>query len=40
MKPETETKVFPTVDNIFQAAERLRKVAIHTPLQPNQTGSI
>lgn len=35
MKSETEQKFFPTVDNIFQAAERLRKVAIHTPLQPN-----
>ena len=35
MKPENDKKTFPTVDNIFQAAERLRKVAIHTPLQPN-----
>ena len=35
MKPETDQIVFPNVDNIFQAAERLRKVAIHTPLQPN-----
>ncbi len=35
MKSETDQIVFPNVDNIFQAAERLRKVAIHTPLQPN-----
>lgn len=35
MKSETKQKTFPNIDNIFQAAERLRKVAIHTPLQPN-----
>src|SRR5215213_475322 len=35
MKSETKQIAFPNVDNIFQAAERLRKVAIHTPLQPN-----
>jgi threonine dehydratase len=35
MKSETKQTVFPNVDNIFQAAERLRKVALHTPLQPN-----
>ena len=35
MKSETKQIVFPNVDNIFQAAERLRKVALHTPLQPN-----
>lgn len=35
MKPETNQTVFPNVDNIFQAAERLRKVALHTPLQTN-----
>jgi threonine dehydratase len=35
MKSETGQIIFPNVDNIFQAAERLRKVAIHTPLQPN-----
>ncbi|MEP6902007.1 MAG: pyridoxal-phosphate dependent enzyme, partial [Actinomycetota bacterium] len=35
MKPETDQVIFPNVDNIFQAAERLRKVALHTPLQPN-----
>ena len=35
MKSETRKVTFPSVDNIFKAAERLRKVAIHTPLQPN-----
>ncbi|MCD9186624.1 MAG: threonine ammonia-lyase IlvA [Pyrinomonadaceae bacterium] len=35
MKPETDHRAFPNLDNIFQAAGRLRKVAIHTPLQPN-----
>lgn len=35
MKSETDPTTFPNLDNIFQAAERLRKVAIHTPLQPN-----
>jgi threonine dehydratase len=35
MKSETNQTVFPNVDNIFQAAERLRKIALHTPLQPN-----
>jgi threonine dehydratase len=35
MKSETSKITFPNVDNIFKAAERLRKVAIHTPLQPN-----
>lgn len=35
MKTETKQSVFPVVDNIFQAAERLRKVAAHTPLQLN-----
>jgi threonine dehydratase len=35
MKSETKQTVFPNLDNIFQAAERLRKVAIHTPLQQN-----
>lgn len=35
MKSETKKVTFPNVDNIFKAAERLRKVAIHTPLQPN-----
>jgi threonine dehydratase len=35
MKTETSQITFPNVDSIFQAAERLRKVAIHTPLQPN-----
>ncbi|HQU85085.1 MAG TPA: threonine ammonia-lyase IlvA [Pyrinomonadaceae bacterium] len=35
MKSETKQTAFPNIDNIFQAAERLRKVAIHTPLQPN-----
>ena len=35
MKTETSQLTFPNVDSIFQAAERLRKVAIHTPLQPN-----
>jgi threonine dehydratase len=35
MNPEAKQIVFPNIDNIFQAAERLRKVAIHTPLQPN-----
>ena len=35
MKSETSQITFPDVDSIFQAAERLRKVAIHTPLQPN-----
>ncbi len=35
MKTETKQVVFPLVDNIFQAAERLRKVAAHTPLQLN-----
>ena len=35
MKSDTKQITFPNVDNIFQAAERLRKVAIHTPLQPN-----
>jgi threonine dehydratase len=35
MKPENDNQIFPNIDNIFQAAERLRKVAIHTPLQPN-----
>lgn len=35
MKSETTPNNFPNLDNIFQAAERLRKVAIHTPLQQN-----
>jgi threonine dehydratase len=35
MKADTEQTIFPNVDDIFQAAERLRKVAIHTPLQQN-----
>lgn len=35
MKTETRQSVFPVVDNIFQAAERLRKVAAQTPLQLN-----
>ncbi len=35
MKSENKQTVFPNVDNIFQAAERLRKVALHTPLQVN-----
>lgn len=35
MKTEIKQAVFPLVDNIFQAAERLRKVAAHTPLQLN-----
>ncbi|MBS1795432.1 MAG: threonine ammonia-lyase IlvA [Acidobacteria bacterium] len=35
MKSEKEPPKMPGVDQIFQAAERLRKVAIHTPLQPN-----
>lgn len=35
MKSETRQITFPNVDNIFQAAERLRKVALHTPLQTN-----
>ena len=35
MKSETSKITFPNVDNIFKAAESLRKVAIHTPLQPN-----
>ncbi|HEY8561832.1 MAG TPA: threonine ammonia-lyase IlvA [Pyrinomonadaceae bacterium] len=35
MKSEASQIAFPNVDDIFKAAERLRKVAIHTPLQPN-----
>ncbi len=35
MNPEALPTVFPNLDDIFQAAERLRKVAIHTPLQQN-----
>ena len=35
MKTETKQISFPNIDNIFQAAERLRKVALHTPLQQN-----
>lgn len=35
MKTETKQTIFPNIDDIFQAAERLRKVAIHTPLQQN-----
>ncbi len=35
MKSETQPTAFPNIDNIFQAAERLRKVARHTPLQQN-----
>ena len=35
MKSETKQIAFPNVDSIFQAAERLRKVVIPTPLQPN-----
>lgn len=35
MKTEVKQTIFPNIDNIFQAAERLRKVAIHTPLQQN-----
>ena len=35
MKSETTHITFPNVDNIFKAAERLRKVARHTPLQVN-----
>ncbi len=35
MTPETRKQTFPQIDGIFQAAERLRKVAAHTPLQIN-----
>lgn len=35
MNPEAKQTVFPNLDEIYHAAERLRKVAIHTPLQPN-----
>src|SRR5215217_8782581 len=35
MKSEAKQIAFPNLDDIFRAAERLRKVAIHTPLQPN-----
>lgn len=33
--PKTLTQTFPTIDDVYAAAERLKKVAIHTPLQPN-----
>ena len=32
---EQPTILFPDLDNIYQAAERLRGVAVHTPLQEN-----
>lgn len=32
---KSETQAIPTLDHIFQAAERLRKVVNHTPLQHN-----
>lgn len=35
MKSASQPSDQPTVDDIYSAAERLRKVAIHTPLQPN-----
>lgn len=35
MKSKNDQPKLPEVDDIFQAAERLRKVVIHTPLQPN-----
>lgn len=35
MKTETKQSIFPNLDEIYNAAERLRKVAIHTPLQQN-----
>lgn len=35
MKSEQSKTVFPTLENIFQAAERLHNVAAHTPLQQN-----
>lgn len=35
MKTETKQTDFPNLDEIYNAAERLRKVAIHTPLQQN-----
>ena len=35
MKSETKQTVFPNLDDIYKAAERLKKVAIHTPLQQN-----
>lgn len=31
----SNTLQFPTIDDVYAAAERLKKVAIHTPLQPN-----
>lgn len=35
MKSETTQAVFPNLDDIYKAAERLKKVAAHTPLQQN-----
>ena len=35
MKSETKQSVFPNLDDIYKAAERLKKVVIHTPLQQN-----
>lgn len=35
MKTETKQTLFPNLDNIYHAAERLRKVISHTPLQQN-----
>ena len=35
MQTETKQTVFPNLDDIYKAAERLKKVVIHTPLQQN-----
>jgi threonine dehydratase len=35
MQTETKQTVFPKLDDIYQAAERLKKVVAHTPLQQN-----
>jgi threonine dehydratase len=35
MKIETKQTTFPSLDDIYKAAERLKKIAAHTPLQQN-----
>ncbi len=35
MKIESKQTIFPKLDDIYQAAERLKKVVAHTPLQTN-----
>jgi hypothetical protein len=35
MKIEPKQTTFPSLDDIYKAAERLKKIAAHTPLQHN-----